>query len=177
MSKKTTVPTTPVKNSGSGKAKAEAPQKTIALNRSARHDFHLEDRYEAGIVLQGWEMKSIRAGRMNMGDAYAMIKNGEIFLFGSQITPLIQASSHVIADDRRTRKLLLHRREIDKLVGRVEREGYTLIPTACYWSRNKVKLELALAKGKQSHDKRATEKDRDWAREKQRTMRSHNKNA
>lgn len=161
----------PAKNSGSEQGK------TIALNRSARHDFHLEDRYEAGIALQGWEMKSIRAGRLNMGDAYAMIKNGEIFLFGAQITPLIQASTHVVADDRRTRKLLLHRREIDKLVGKVEREGYTLIPTACYWSRNKVKLELALAKGKQSHDKRAAEKDRDWQREKQRTMRSHNKNA
>ena len=96
MSKKNTIPTAPAKNSGSGKAKAEAPQKTIALNRSARHDFHLEDRYEAGIALQGWEMKSIRAGRLNMGDAYAMIKNGEIFLFGAQITPLIQASTHVI---------------------------------------------------------------------------------
>ena len=164
------------KNSAAGKGKSEQG-KTIALNRSARHEYQLEDRYEAGIALQGWELKSIRAGRMNMGDAYAMVKNGEIFLFGSQITPLIQASSHVVIDDRRTRKLLLHRREIDKLVGKVEREGYTLIPTACYWSRNKVKLELALAKGKQAHDKRAAEKDRDWAREKQRTMRRHNKNA
>ena len=151
--------------------------KTIALNRSARHEYHLEARFEAGISLQGWELKSIRAGRMNMGDAYATIKNGEIFLFGAQITPLIQASSHVVADDRRTRKLLLHRHEIDKLVGKVEREGYTLIPTAAYWKANKVKLELALAKGKQEHDKRNTEKDRDWAREKQRTMRRHNKNA
>ena len=177
MSKKNPVPTTPAKNSGSGKTKADAPQKTIALNRGARHDYHLEDRYEAGIALQGWELKSIRAGRMNMGDAYAVVKNGEIFLFGANITPLLQASTHVVADDRRTRKLLLHRREIDRLVGKVEREGYTLIPTACYWSRNKVKLELALAKGKQAHDKRASEKNRDWQREKQRTMRSHNKNA
>lgn len=159
------------KNSGSGQGK------TIALNRSARHEYHLEDRYEAGIALQGWEMKSIRAGRLNMGDSYAVVKNGEIFLFGAQITPLIQASTHVIADDRRTRKLLLHRAEIDRLIGKVERDGYTLIPTACYWKANKVKLELALAKGKQSHDKRAAEKDRDWAREKQRTMRSHNKNS
>jgi SsrA-binding protein len=151
--------------------------KTIALNRSARHEYHLEARYEAGMSLQGWELKAIRAGRMNMGDAYATIKNGEIFLFGAQITPLIQASSHVVADDRRTRKLLLHRHEIDKLVGKVEREGYTLIPTAAYWKANKVKLELALAKGKQEHDKRNTEKDRDWQREKQRTMRRHNKNA
>jgi SsrA-binding protein len=159
------------------KNSAGAQGKTIALNKSARHEYHLESRYEAGIALQGWELKSIRAGRMNMGDAYAMVKDGEIFLFGAQITPLIQASTHVIADDRRTRKLLLHRHEIDKLVGKVEREGYTLIPTACYWNRNKVKLELALAKGKQAHDKRAAEKDRDWQREKQRVMRRHNKDA
>ena len=108
------------KNTGSGKAKAEG-NKTIALNRSARHEFHLEDRFEAGIALQGWELKSIRAGRMNMGDAYAVVKRGEIFLFGAQVTPLSQASTHVVADDRRTRKLLLHRHEIDKLVGKVER--------------------------------------------------------
>ena len=108
--------------------------------------------------------QALRAGRKPRGGACATVKNGEIFLFGAQITPLIQASSHVVADDRRTRKLLLHRHEIDKLVGKVERESYTLIPTAAYWKSNKVKLELALAKGKQSHDKRAAEKDRDWAR-------------
>mgnify|MGYP006168183209 CR=1 FL=1 len=158
------------KNTGSGKDKAGAP-KTIALNRSARHDYHLEDRFEAGIALQGWELKSIRAGRMNMGDAYAVVKRGEIFLFGAQITPLSQASTHVVADDRRTRKLLLHRHEIDKLVGKVERDGYTLIPTAAYWKGNKVKLELALAKGKQAQDKRATMKDRDWKRDKARLLR------
>ena len=159
------------------KNSAREQGKTIALNRSARHDFHLESRYEAGISLLGWELKSIRAGRLNMGDSYAMVKNGEIFLFGSQITPLISASTHVIPDDRRTRKLLLHRAEIDRLVGKVEREGYTLIPTACYWSGNKVKLEIALAKGKQAHDKRQASKDRDWQREQQRVMRRHNKNA
>ena len=164
------------KNSGTGKD-GKAVNKTIALNRSARHDYHLESRYEAGIALQGWELKSIRAGRMNMGDAYAIVKGGEIFLFGSQITPLSQASTHVVADDRRTRKLLMHRHEIDKLVGYVEREGYTLIPTAVYWKGNKVKLELALAKGKQDHDKRQASKDRDWQRDKQRVMRGHNKNA
>jgi SsrA-binding protein len=163
------------KNSkGAGKS---GPAKTIALNKSARHEYHLEDRYEAGVALQGWELKAIRAGRLGIGESYALVKNGEIYLFGAQITPLISASSHVIADDRRTRKLLLHRHEIDRLVGRVEREGYTLIPTAMYWSGNKVKLELALAKGKKDHDKRAAEKDRDWAREKQRTMRAHNRNA
>jgi SsrA-binding protein len=105
------------------------------------------------------------------------VRSGELFLFGAQFTPLIQASTHVVADDRRTRKLLLHRREIDVLVGKVERDGYTLIPTAMYWKGNKVKLELALAKGKQTHDKRATEKDREWARDKQRAMRQHNRNA
>ena len=164
-------------NKAAGAAKGKGQGKTIALNKAARHDFHLEDRFEAGVALQGWELKAIRAGRLGIGEAYALVKNGEIFLFGAQITPLISASSHVIADDRRTRKLLLHRHEIDRLVGRVEREGYTLVPTAMYWSGNKVKLELALAKGKKSHDKRATEKERDWQREKQRTMRAHNKNA
>ena len=161
-----------------GKPRGEKGQgKTIALNKAARHEYHLEDRFEAGLALQGWELKAIRAGRLGIGESYALVKNGEIFLFGAQITPLISASTHVIADDRRTRKLLLHRHEIDKLVGRVEREGYTLIPTAMYWSGNKVKLEIALAKGKKAHDKRASEKERDWQREKQRTMRSHNKNA
>ena len=106
-----------------------------------------------------------------------MVKDGEMFLFGAQITPLISASTHVIADDRRTRKLLLHRHEIDKLVGRVQRDGYTLVPTALYWKGNKVKAELALAKGKQTHDKREASKERDWDREKQRVMRRHNKNA
>ena len=150
---------------------------TIALNRRARHEYHLLDRYEAGLALQGWELKAIRAGRLGIGESYALVKGGEIYLFGAQITPLISASTHVVADDRRTRKLLLHRHEIDRLVGRVEREGYTLVPTAMYWRGNKVKLELALAKGKQSHDKRQASKDRDWQREKERTMRRHNKNA
>lgn len=144
---------------------------TIALNKRARHEYHLEQRYEAGIALQGWELKAIRAGRANITEAYAVIRHGELFLFGAQITPLIQASTHVVADDRRTRKLLLHRNEIDKLIGRVERDGYTLVPTAMYWSKNKIKLEIALAKGKQTHDKRATEAERDWGRQKQRLLR------
>jgi len=164
-------------NKAAGAAKGKGQGKTIALNKAARHDFHLEDLFEAGVALQGWELKAIRAGRLGIGESYALVKNGEIFLFGAQITPLISASSHVIADDRRTRKLLLHRSEIDRLVGRVEREGYTLIPTAMYWSGNKVKLELALAKGKQTHDKREADKTRDWNREKQRVMRRHNKDA
>lgn len=159
------------------KNSASQGQKTIALNKSARHEYHLETRFEAGISLQGWELKSIRAGRLNMGESYAVIKGGEILWFGAQITPLLQASTHVIADDRRTRKLLLHRHEIDKLIGKVERDGYTLVPTACYWKGSRVKLEIALAKGKQAHDKRQASKDRDWQRDKQRAMRSHNKNA
>jgi SsrA-binding protein len=140
-----------------GSAKKDSGQrptslKTIALNKRARHDYSLEDRYEAGLMLQGWEVKALRAGRLQFADSYALIKNGELFLFGAQITPLITASTHVIADDRRTRKLLLHKREIDKLIGAVERDGYTLIPTAIYWKAGRAKLEIALAKGKQEHD-------------------------
>ena len=150
---------------------------TIALNKRARHDYHLEQRYEAGMALQGWELKAIRAGRAHIGESYAVVRKGEIFLFGAQITPLIQASTHVVADDRRTRKLLLHKHEIDVLVGKVERDGYTLIPTALYWKGSKVKAELALAKGKQAHDKREASKERDWQREKQRAMRRHNRDA
>ena len=150
---------------------------TIALNKRARHEYHLEERLEAGLALQGWELKAIRAGRANITEAYATIRHGEIFLFGSQITPLISASTHVVTDERRTRKLLLHRREIDTLIGRVQRDGYTLVPMALYWKGNRIKAELALAKGKQAHDKREASKERDWAREKQRLLRRHNKDA
>jgi len=151
--------------------------RTIALNRRARHDYHLDQRFEAGMALQGWELKAIRAGRANIGESYAMVRDGELFLYGAQITPLIQASTHVVAEAHRSRKLLLHRREIDNLIGRVQRDGYTLVPTAMYWKGNKVKLEIALAKGKQSHDKRQSAKDRDWDRDRQRVMRAHNKDA
>lgn len=147
---------------------------TIALNKRARHEYHIDERYEAGIALEGWEVKSLRAGRINLGDAYAIVKQGEIYLFGASIPPLLSASTHVVADDRRTRKLLLNRAEIDKLIGAVERKGYTLVPTALYWKNNRVKVEIALARGKQEHDKRASEKDRDWNREKQRAMRAKN---
>lgn len=150
---------------------------TIALNKRARHEYHFEERFEAGLALQGWEVKAIRAGRANITESYALVREGELFLFGSQITPLIQASTHVIADDRRNRKLLLHKHEVDELIGRVQRDGYTLVPTALYWKGNKVKAEIALAKGKQSHDKREVSKERDWARDKQRLMRRHNKDA
>ncbi|MDR3446921.1 SsrA-binding protein SmpB [Dyella sp.] len=150
---------------------------TIALNKRARHEYHIDQRFEAGLELQGWEVKSLRAGRINFGDSYAVVLQGEIFLIGTSIPPLISASTHVVANDRRTRKLLLHREEIDTLIGAVERKGYTLIPMALYWKANKVKVEIGLAKGKQAHDKRDTEKERDWQREKQRTMRAHNKHA
>ena len=150
---------------------------TIALNKRARHEYHFEQKFEAGLSLQGWELKSIRAGRANLTDGYAVVLQGELFLVGAQITPLIQASNHVVANDRRSRKLLLHRHEIDELIGRVQRDGYTLVPTALYWKGNKVKMELALARGKQSHDKREVSKERDWNREKQRVMRRHNKDA
>ena len=163
-------------NKKTGKDKANSGG-TIALNKRARHEYHLEHKLEAGLALQGWELKAIRAGRANIGDAYAVVLEGELFLVGSQITPLIQASTHVVANDRRTRKLLLHRREIDVLVSRVQRDGYTLIPTALYWKGNKVKMELALARGKQTHDKREASKERDWNRDKQRLLRRHNKDA
>ena len=159
------------------KEKSGKGDSTIALNKRARHEYHIDERYEAGLALEGWEVKSLRAGRINFGDAYALVRNGELYLFGASIPPLISASTHVVADDRRTRKLLLHRQEIDKLIGAVERKGYTIVPTALYWKHNRVKVELGLAKGKQAHDKRAAEKERDFDREKQRAMRARNPSA
>ena len=156
------------------KPKAKSTGGTIALNKRARHEYHIDERHEAGIALHGWEVKALRAGRFNFGDAYALIRGGEIYLFGASITPLLSASTHVVADDRRTRKLLLHRHEIDELIGAVERKGYTLVPLAMYWKGPHVKVELGLARGKQLHDKRASEKERDWNREKQRVLRAKN---
>ncbi len=150
---------------------------TIALNKRARHEYHIDERFEAGVALLGWEVKSLRAGKGQITEAYAIVKDGEIFLFGSQIMPLLSASTHVVPEARRTRKLLLKRIEIDRLVGAIERKGYTLVPTALYWKNNRVKCELGLAKGKQDHDKRDAEKDRDWNREKQRALRAKNKPA
>lgn len=140
----------------------------IALNRKARHDYFIEDTFEAGLALLGWEVKSLRAGRVQLDQAYVFIKNGEVFLFGALITPLATVSTHYVADPQRTRKLLLNRREINKLVGNVERKGFTLVPLSLYWKNNRVKLSLGLAKGKKLYDKRATEKERDWQRQKQR---------
>lgn len=148
---------------------------TIALNRKAHHEFIFEERFEAGMALQGWEVKSLRAGKVQLDQAYVLIKNGEAWLFGGLITPLSTASTHIEPDPQRTRKLLLHGNEIDKLIGSVERKGYTLIPLKLYWKHNRVKLEIALAKGKKQHDKRAAEKSKDWQRQKQRILKDFNK--
>ncbi len=141
---------------------------TIALNRKAQHEYFIEDRYEAGIMLEGWEVKSLRAGRVQLDQGYVLLKNRAAWLFGALITPLQTVSTHVHADPQRSRKLLLHHRELNKLIGNVERKGYTLVPLALYWKHNRVKLEIGLAKGKKLHDKRASEKERDWQRQKQR---------
>jgi SsrA-binding protein len=153
----------------SKKQKTENPP--IALNRQARHDYFIEETLEAGLALQGWEVKSLRDGRVQLKESYVLLKNGEAWLFGSHITPLSTASTHVRADPTRTRKLLLHRQELSRLLGSVERKGYALVPLALYWSKGKIKLEMGLAKGKKAHDKRAVEKDRDWQRQKQRMLR------
>jgi len=155
------------------KKKSTRGDSTIALNRQATHDYFVEERYEAGIVLLGWEVKSLRAGKLQLKESYVVLKNGEAWLLGSHISGLLSASTHVVVNATRTRKLLLHGHELGKLIGLVERKGYTLIPLAMYWSKGRAKLEIGLAKGKQLHDKRATEKDRDWVREKQRIMKPH----
>jgi len=148
---------------------------TIALNKKARHEYHIETRFEAGMALTGWEVKSLRAGKAQLVDSYVLLKDGEAWLLGAHITPLTFASTHVVADPTRTRKLLLHKREIDKITGKVNQAGYTCVPLALYWKGNKVKCEIALVKGKKEYDKRATEKERDWNRQKQRIVREHNK--
>jgi len=143
---------------------------TIALNKKARHEYFLEDKFEAGIELQGWEVKSIRSGKVNIADSYVILRDGEAYLLGSRIQPLNSASSHVVCDAERTRKLLLKKRELDTLIGKSEREGYAIVATAMYWKKCWVKLEIYLAKGKKDHDKRDTIKDRDWARQKERLL-------
>jgi SsrA-binding protein len=144
--------------------------KTIALNKRARFDYHIEERLEAGIALEGWEVKAIREGRVQFADSYVLLKDNEAFLFGCRINPLPTTSTHITPDPVRTRKLLLHRRELDRLLSAVDRKGYTVIPTAMYWSRGKAKVEIGMAKGKRQHDKRKDAKDRDWEREKGRIM-------
>ena len=152
------------------KKKTKPASSTIALNKKSRHDYILGDRFEAGLVLEGWEVKSLRAGQVQLRDSYVIIKDGEAWLLGALITPLPTASTHIHPDPTRTRKLLLHRDELNKLIGAVERKGYALVPTAMYWKKGRAKLEIALAKGKQAHDKRASERERDWKRDKQRIL-------
>ena len=153
-------------------AKAESPQRLIAENRKARFDYFIEDRIEAGLALQGWEVKSMRAGKAQLTDSFVIFRDGEAWLLGSHVTPLNTVSTHVVADPKRTRKLLMNRREIDRLIGLVERKGYTLIALELYWSKNRVKVSVGLAKGKKQHDKRDTEKDKDWERDKARALRA-----
>lgn len=145
-------------------------ESTIALNRQAGFEYFIEERFETGLVLEGWEVKSIRAGRINLKESYVMVKNGELWLFGAHVSPLPTASTHIKPDPLRTRKLLMHRQQINRLIGQVERRGYTLVPTAMYWKHGRAKLEIGLARGKQLHDKRATIKDREWQRDKARVL-------
>ena len=146
---------------------------TIALNKKAGHEYHIEQRFEAGVALEGWEVKSLHTGRIQLKESYVRILHGEAFLLGAHVSALSTASTHVNPDPTRTRKLLLKRSELNRLIGLTERAGYTLVPTAMYWKRGRAKLEIGLAKGKKLHDKRSTEKDRDWQREKERLFKQH----
>ena len=156
---------------GKKKSSAGSNSSTIALNKKARHDFFIEDRFEAGLSLQGWEVKSLRESHVQLTESYVLIKDHQAWLHGVHIAPLKSASTHIQTEPTRTRRLLLHRRELDRLIGAVDRKGFTIVPTALYWKHGRAKLEIALARGKQAHDKRASQKDHDWAREKQRTLR------
>lgn len=151
--------------------KNSTPSANIATNRRARHEYFIEQTYEAGLILEGWEVKSLRDGRVQLAESYVLLKNGEAWLFGCHITPLSSASTHIHPDPLRTRKLLLHQSELNKLYGSVERKGYTLIPLNLYWKKGRAKLEIALAKGKKEYDKRATLKEQAWQREKERILR------
>ena len=151
-----------------------AATKRIAVNKKARHNYFIEDTFEAGLALQGWEVKSLRHGRAQLTESYVHIRDGEAWLFGAHISPLNTVSAHIAADPTRTRKLLLHRVELDRLIGAVERKGYTLVPLNLHWARGNAKLDVGLAKGKKQYDKRASEKDRDWQRQKARILKSSN---
>jgi SsrA-binding protein len=157
------------------KPAADSAPPPIALNKRARHEYFIEETYDAGLALQGWEVKSLRAGRAQIAEAYVLVKDGEAWLFGAHIAPLPTTSTHVVADPTRTRKLLLQRSELDRLIGAVERKGYTLVPLRLHWKHGLVKLEIGLAKGKKEHDKRSTAKDRDWAREKSRLLKARSR--
>ena len=152
------------------KKKSKSEDNTIARNRVARHNYTIEDEIEVGIVLEGWEVKSLREKNLQLKESYVMVKNGELWIIGAHISALNTASTHISPNPTRTRKLLAHKREIDRLVGMVDRRGYTLVALAAYWSRSRAKLKIGIAKGKKHHDKRATEKDRDWQRDKARIL-------
>ena len=155
--------------------KPKSPDTTIAQNKKVRHDYFIEDKFEAGLVLQGWEVKSLRMKKVQLVDSYVLIKDGEAFLLGCHITPLNTASTHVMADPTRTKKLLLHSRQLAKLHTATQQKGHTCVATKLYWKGHLVKCQIALAKGKQDHDKRATVKDREWAVDKQRIVRHANR--
>lgn len=155
------------------KKKPKTPSNTIAQNKRARHDYHIEEKFEAGLVLTGWEVKSLRAGKAQLTDSHVFMKNGEAWLLNAHITPLTATSTHVIAEPTRQRKLLLHKKEIGKINAKMNQAGHTCVALSLYWKNNKVKCEIALVKGKKEYDKRATEKERDWNREKQRVMQKH----
>ncbi len=143
---------------------------SIVQNKKAFHDYFIEERYEAGLMLEGWEVKAIRAGRVQLKEAYVTVKDGALYLFGSHISPLLSASSHILPDATRTRKLLLHQREIEKLIGKTQRAGYTIMPLDMHYKGSRVKLDIGLAKGKKEHDKRATEREKDAKREASQAM-------
>jgi SsrA-binding protein len=155
------------------KKKPKNTSNTIAQNRKARHDYHLEQKFEAGIVLQGWEVKSLRMGEAQITDTYVMMKNGEAWLLGSHFAPLNTVSTHYVTDPTRTRKLLLNQKELSKLLEALQQDGRTCVCTSLYWKKHLVKAEICIAKGKQQHDKRQTEKERDWNQQKQRVLRDH----
>lgn len=155
--------------------KAKVPDNTIVQNKKARHDYFIEDTFEAGVALQGWEVKSLRAKKSQLTDTYVLIKNGEAFLLGCHVTPLESASTHVVTDPNRTKKLLLHRKELARLFSATQQKGYTCVCTKLYWKSHLVKAQIALAKGKQAHDKRATLKEREWNIDKQRLVRQNNR--
>ena len=152
--------------------KSDTGNSRIAVNKRARYDYFIEDTYEAGLQLEGWEVKSLREGRAQITEGYVHVRDGEGWLIGAHFSPLNTTSTHVKADPTRTRKLLLHRKELDRLIGAVERKGYTLVPLNLHWSRGRAKLDIGLSKGKKEHDKRASIKDRDWQRQKARILKS-----
>jgi SsrA-binding protein len=156
----------------SGKKSKKLAGNVIAVNRKARHDYFIEETFEAGLVLEGWEVKSLRAGNVQLTESYVYIRGGEAWLFGAHFSPLNTASTHVKPDPTRNRKLLLHRQELDRLVGAVERRGFALIPLDIHWHKGRAKLNIGMAKGKKQHDKRAASKDRDWQRQKERILKS-----